>query len=249
MIAQEDTLSAVLDHIVRSRLVSVRWKNGAKWLGLGVVLFAILFPPLYVAVSPEPKRPEVAMGMPVEPQYTVYVADWGHHTSIIIPQAPNWHLGPPGAVDAPWLEYAWGDRRFYQDSNYWPHSIFATLFLPTSSVIYLAGRSRPPSVQDGARLVVRQTVDGIRLLALAGELEREIRRDVDGDRLPASPPVAGYDGRFYAAYGSYLWARDCNRWTVERLKAVGLAGTSWGVITTAQATARLRRAGWTVETR
>ena len=47
-------------------------------------------------------------------------------------------------------------------------------------------------------------------------------------------PAAGYGGRFYPARGAYLWWNDCNRWTVERLAAAGLARGGRGVIFSGQ---------------
>src|ERR671938_18103 len=69
-------------------------------------------------------------------------------------------VGPAGREDAPFVEYAWGDRRFYMESNFWPHVVFATLFLPTESVAYVDGWPRAPGPSDGARSLSRADVDG-----------------------------------------------------------------------------------------
>lgn len=58
-------------------------------------------------------------------------------------------------------------------------------------------------------------------------------------RVAPYAPVADYPGRFYPAYGSYLWWNDCNRWTVDRLHAAGLARSGVGVIVPGQVPARL----------
>jgi hypothetical protein len=59
-------------------------------------------------------------------------------------------------------------------------------------------------------------------------------------RPAAFPHVAGYKGRFYPGYGVYFWWMDCNRWTVDRLAAAGLAGSGRGVIFSGQIASRLR---------
>ena len=46
--------------------------------------------------------------------------------------------------------------------------------------------------------------------------------------------MAGYAGRFYPGAGAYLWWTDCNRWTVDRLAAAGLARRGRGVIFSGQ---------------
>ena len=211
-------------------------------LAVGVLSFAafgLLFPPLYVLVRPHPVGTSVSLRVADQGAYDVYVADWGYHTSVIIPQVSQWALGPPGRDRAAWVEYAWGDRRFYRDSDYRPHSLIATLILPTASVTYVAGRDRPPLHADGARAVYRREVNAVTLRALAVELERSIRRDAAGLRRSPSAAVAGYSGRFYEAYGSYLWAYDCNRWTVDRLAAVGLAAAGRSVVFSGQVAGRL----------
>ena len=197
---------------------------------LALAAFALLFPPLYVLVRPLPVGAPVSLPVTAEGTYDVYVADWGYHTSVLLPQAPQWALGPPGRERAAYVEYAWGDRRFYRDSDYRLHSLFATLVLPTESVTYIAGRDRPPLHADGARTILRRRVDAATLHALAVELERSVRRDASGARTEASDPVPGYAGRFHDAYGSYLWTYDCNRWTVDRLAAAGLARSGGGFV-------------------
>jgi len=201
--------------------------------------FAIVFPIVYAAFTPEHRPATEQLPVPAPGAYRVFVVDWGYHTAIIVEQPRGWRLGPPGEEAAAFLEYAWGDRRFYLDSDFRPHAVFATLFLPTESVLYLDGRADPPSTR-GARVTMERTIDADTLRALLTELDRSARRASDGSRMPPYPPAAGYSGRFYPAYGDYLWTRNCNWWTVARLRTVGLAGRAAGVVLTAQVPGRLR---------
>jgi hypothetical protein len=203
-----------------------------------VLAFALLFPPAYVAVAPDERPPAPALAPAPPRAYAVYVADWGYHTAVTLPQAAGWGLGPAGADDAPRVEYAWGDRRFYRDSDYRPWALFATLVLPTASVVYVRGRAGPPA-GGGARAVYARVVDAATLARLAGALERSVRRGAGGARVAPAPPVPGYAGRFYDAHGTYLWARDCNRWTVDRLHEAGLARPGAGVLFPGQVPGRL----------
>jgi hypothetical protein len=199
-----------------------------------------LGPPLYVALTPD-RRPPLSLP-PVEKgrRYRVYVADWGYHTSVIAEQPPGWRMGPPGEEGAPFLEYAWGDRRFYLEGDYRPWSLFATLFLPTESVVYLDGWQVPPRPGNGIRALFVRTVGADTLRALLTELERSVRHAPGGAREGPFPAADGYQGRFYPAHGAYLWAADCNRWTVERLRGAGLAGSARGVVFSGQVAGRLR---------
>jgi hypothetical protein len=219
---------------------AARWRRAVGRALAAPLAFAALFPPLYALVVPE-RRPALAAPLPAPPPgaYRVFVADWGYHTSVVVEQPRGWALGPRGEERAPFLEYAWGDRRFYMESDYRPHAVFATLALPTASVLYLDGRPDPPQL-GGARLLVARAVDAATVRALLAELERSFRRAPGGGRAEPYPPAVGYAGRFYPAHGAYLWARSCNWWTVARLEGAGLAGSGAGVVFSGQVAGRLR---------
>lgn len=205
---------------------------------LAIVAFALLFPPLYNFLVPEPRAAPIALPLPAPGNYDVFVADWGYHTSIIVQQPSGWSLGPPGRERAPFLEYAWGDRIFYMESNYQPQAVFATLVLPTPTVAYLDGWTDTSGFR-GARAVYARTMDASTTRALLLELEGTFRRSA-GMRLEPYPIVASYTGRFYPSYGRYFWIRDCNWWTVARLSTAQLAGAATGVIFSGQVSHRLR---------
>lgn len=204
---------------------------------IAILAFVLIFPPLFALVIPEERSAPIALPFPPARTYRVFVADWGYHSSIIVEQPSGWTLGPPGRESAPFLEYSWGDRLFYMESDYQPQAIFATLVLPTPTVAYLDARPDPPGL-DGARAVYVRTMDAATARTLLIELERTFRH-AGGVRLAPYPAVAGYGGRFYPAHDRYFWIRDCNWWTVARLAAAGLAGSAAGVIFPGQVAGRL----------
>jgi hypothetical protein len=210
----------------------------------------IAVPPIVTELAPDrpPARDRGDAAAPTPPDggYRVFVADWGYHTSVIIEQPPGARRGPVGRERARFVEYAWGDRRFYMESDYRPHSVFAALFLPTESVVYLAAwDTAPDSAPARPRALYARTVTGPQLSALVTAVERQIRpASTGGDhrdraRAPAFAPARGYTGRFYPAYGRYLWSNSCNRWTADRLAEAGLARGGRGVIFSGQVAARL----------
>ncbi len=176
-------------------------------------------------------------------RYAVYVVDYGYHTAILIEQPTSaWEDGtmsPPGAATM-FVEYAWGDRRFFMESRYAPWSLFASLLLPTQSVAYVAHHDSPPTPERGWRAVVRRDVSYHEWRQLVVAVEQWIVRDAAGHRGPAFPPVPGYSGQFYAAHGWYSWWHNCNRWTVARLSSAGLATASRVVLAPQQVWHRLR---------
>jgi len=196
-------------------------------------------PLLYAAVQPEPRAALAPLPLPPPGRYSVLVADWGLHTAIVLEQPPGWRLGPPGAEAAPFLEVAWGDRRYYAAGDRRPHAVAATLFLPTDAVLFLAGHPDPPRLAGAARVYERQ-VDAPTLQALLTSLERSQRRSPGGGRPHPLPPPAGRAARFLPALGTYLWTRNCNWWTLQRLNDAGLATPPVGVLFSRQVPAHLQ---------
>src|SRR4051812_30261666 len=109
----------------------MRWRRLARRVLLAALVLMAGFPTLYAALIPERLPSPPALPEPPAGRYRVFVVDWGYHTAVVVEQPLGWRLGPTGAEDTPFVEYAWGDRRFYLESDYRPHAVFATLFLPT----------------------------------------------------------------------------------------------------------------------
>lgn len=217
-----------------------RRARGWRWrrIVVTIVVAILVLPTVYVAIAPD-KPVAVALATPPAGVYRVYVADWGYHTSIILQQPANCRLGSLGMENAPFVEFAWGDRRFYMESSYRPDVVFATLLLPTASVAYVESWRADPALIAHARALYARDVDASQLLALAETLEASIKRSANGERLQPYAAASGYSGRFYPAHGAYLWSNDCNRWTVERLAAARLARGGFGVIFSGQVAGHL----------
>jgi hypothetical protein len=204
-----------------------------------VLLALVGWPLLLAALVPEVRPPLPPLPPPPPGSYTVLVVDWGLHTAIVVEQPPGWRLGPPGAETAPFVEVAWGDRRYFSGADRSAAAVLAALVLPSDAALLIAGHADPPRLSGSVRVLERQ-VDGPTLQALATSLEGSLRRDAAGERpvpLPGSP-IAG--ARFYPALGRYHWSRNCNLWTVRRLRDAGLARHPAGVVLTPQVPARLR---------
>ncbi|MCP9860850.1 MULTISPECIES: DUF2459 domain-containing protein [unclassified Cyanobium] len=206
---------------------------------LALLLELVGRPLLQPIARPEPRAQLAPLPLPPAGPYTVLVADWGHHTSIVVQQPPGWRLGPPGAEAAPFVEVAWGDRRYFHGADRSPQALAAALFLPTDSVLFLAGHPDPPRLQ-GTVAVWQRQVEAPTLQALLTALERSAQRTPAGERRAPLPSRPDHGGRFVHAHGAYLWTRNCNWWTVQRLREAGLATDPTGVVVAAQVPGRLR---------
>ncbi|MCP9833022.1 MULTISPECIES: DUF2459 domain-containing protein [unclassified Cyanobium] len=153
---------------------------------LALLLELVGRPLLQAIARPEPRAQLAPLPLPPPGPYTVLVADWGHHTSIVVQQPPGWRLGPPGAEAAPFVEVAWGDRRYFHGADRSPQSVFSALVLPTDSVLFLAAHPDPPRL-EGTVAVRQRRVGAPTLQALLTALERSAQRTPAGGR--RAPPA------------------------------------------------------------
>ena len=206
-------------------------------------------PPLYMALNTPPaiapcridSTARVAESSKELQQYAVYVVRFQYHTSIIIEQRPGWQLGPPGAEQARFVEYSWGDRRFYMEANTSLPSVLSAVFLPTESVVYLQGHAQPPRLGKQVQQLYHRRVTGTTLRRLATALEQSIATGATGDRAASHPPVVRYPGRFYPGREFYIFWSDCNAWTVRQLAAADLADPGHLIIFAEQVQPQLRQ--------
>ncbi|MEO0373439.1 MAG: DUF2459 domain-containing protein [Cyanobacteria bacterium P01_A01_bin.17] len=215
-----------------------------QWSGRALALLALLLglPPVYMAVfTPYPVSSPWLQDRSLPPGnvYDLYVANWGYHTSIILQQPQGWRLGPSNAVDTPFVEYSWGDRNFYMNADFSPPALFATVFLPTRSVLHLRNWSQAPTSDDGMRHLYHRQINAQQLSTLIGSLETTFK-GAEPERPDALPPVARFRGRFYPAREFYIFWSACNAWTVNHLAAADLARPGWSVLAAEQVAPKLR---------
>jgi len=228
--------------------VSARWRRrlraafSKRYRPVRIVVgVALLFglPWLYIQLFTPPVGPVELPPIADSARVAVYVVGWNYHSSILVEQQPSWRLGPEGNESARFVEYGWGDRRFMMESNYWPHSLFATLFLPTESVMYVRGLDDLPEEGTWARFVRKREVQGGQARELLTILEEDFVRASNGSRTRAFPPVEGYAGRFYPAREYYVIWSNCNSWVLRELRAAGFDTSPAGVVLEEQIPGRL----------
>lgn len=169
---------------------------------------------------------------PPESLRSIFVVRRGWHTGIALPTRdwPNrdWTLLDE-FPEADYLEFGWGDRRFYQaePSTAWQTSRAA--LWPTSSVIHVIGLSRPLPENALAIDAVELRIPIDRLRALATAIEQEFEENAPtatGATLSTSPdPNHFYEGRRH-----FYFPRMCNWWTSSRLREAGCLVTPATVI-------------------
>jgi uncharacterized protein (TIGR02117 family) len=164
--------------------------------------------------------------------HSIYVVRRGWHTGIAI-STSHWPDSEWALLDdfpgADYLEFGWGDERFYQAEQNTPWLTTRAALWPTSSVIHVIGFEAPLGDMEALEVEpVRISADGLR--RLTNSLEREFAG--------ASPTVSGPQStlapspnQFYEATRSFYFPRMCNWWVARLLETAGCPIQPWTVVT------------------
>jgi uncharacterized protein (TIGR02117 family) len=157
--------------------------------------------------------------MPEAPhEVSVWVVPQGGHTGIAVRSADIAAPLLPEKRDFPaavYLEFGWGDRDFYMTPSPGPWLSFKAAFLPTRSVVHVAGvRGALGDAFPGAQIVAIP----LSRAALEGLL-RYVHDAFERDGATAATAL----GRgFYPGRETFHVLRTCNVWTAGALRAAGL---------------------------
>lgn len=208
--------------------------------GLTLFLALLTLPGILVPfLTPQPGKVTLPALTPdaASRSYRVYVfSRWGYHSAIALEQPPGWHLGPSDAADAPFVEYAWGNLRYFRDQDRSVGVTLSAVFLPTESTMYLRGWKSPPTTDMGARDIYTREISADQLRTLVTALEQSFPRTEAGGR-PLHYPNHPY---FYPSGEYYIWWNDCNAWTIRILQQADLAEASLGILFCQQVGGRLK---------
>lgn len=170
---------------------------------------------------------------PPELTRSIYVVKRAWHTGVAIAAAdwPNreWAVLAEFS-DSDYLEFGWGDARYYQaEQESWWMAIRAALW-PTSSVIHAIGIRSPIAENIHADDVVEVRVSVAGLRRMADVIEREFSQSA-----PVPTPVvsnaAPRPNHFYSARRKFFFPRMCNWWIATRLEEASCPIEPWTVIT------------------
>lgn len=169
---------------------------------------------------------------PTESLRSVYVIKRGWHTGIAVAAAdwPNrdWSV----LRDFPnsrYLEFGWGDARFYQAEEETGWMAIRAAFFSTSSSIHVIGFDRPAAEPLLADEVVEVRVTAEGLQRLARSIEREFKQEqpvTNGASLNVTPQP----NKFYSAKRRFYFPRMCNWWTAKRLEEGNCPIAAWSVV-------------------
>ena len=164
---------------------------------------------------------------------TIYLADNGIHTDIIMPvKADGVDWGPvvakSDAAAAPaaarWIAFGSGEERVYLDTPSWwdirPRTIWAVL-TGSRRVLHVEWVDDPSYAEREIRLRPEE------YRRLWAAIRSDFRLGADGR--PVRIHHRGYDccDAFYWATGRFNALRTCNSWTADKLRLAGVRTSLW----------------------
>lgn len=165
---------------------------------------------------------------------TIYVADNGYHTGLILPASAegidlSLTFRPtdlPNSRDAGnWLLFGWGDRAFYLNTPTWAEfslqTAVAAFVGSGGSLLHVDHLTQPQEAY--APRPVRVTRAQYR--QLAHSIVSMAKRGDDGH--PVAIPGYGDRDVFYPAVGRYHLFQTCNNWTRDMLAGAGIKVGLW----------------------
>lgn len=175
--------------------------------------------------------------------HSIYVVRRELHTGIAIAAADwpeqSWSLLAdfPGAR---YLEFGWGDAAYYQADEKTFAMTAAAVLWPTPSVMEVLGLDDIARQSTPDYEVTELHVSGQQLRALAASIASSFTSHAvvptgNVREMPQGP------SRFYHARGKFHLFRMCNRWTTQRLTAIGCSIRPWPVLSASRALREARR--------
>lgn len=173
---------------------------------------------------------------------TLYLAKRGWHTGILVSRSSIDTLFPDVLdhfPEATYLNFSWGDRKFFMaDKGTWGLALRAAL-LPTQSVMHVDGLDRLPPWYVDSKTVVRVElpVEGFR--SMMEYIRQSFARNKKQQLIPLrmNKPAMSH---FYLSGITYWGTRTCNVWTARALKRGGLHIHPFFYLTAGQVIRRVR---------
>lgn len=217
----------------------IRPATAIQWLALACLLISSLLGgcadiPANKGASAPPFAPSDAGHPPVA--IGVLTASW--HSGIVLPTG---ELGPLKSLlnepQATYLNFGWGNRRFYMSTHPGLGDAVAALF-GSPSALFVQAVSAPADLLAPDVRIHWICADRDELRRVKTYIEESLSRSGGKPVDLGNGPLPG--SRFYASIGHYSSVHTCNTWTVAALQYAGLPVRAGGVIFASQVASRLR---------
>jgi uncharacterized protein (TIGR02117 family) len=148
--------------------------------------------------------------------------DW--HTGFVFPAEDIFVLLPDLKArfsTMRYLEFGWGDRRYYQSEGSSLAAKLLAVLLPSSSTMHVVGLTSEPDQDYEADAVVPLLLDDAGYQSLlkfvAGSFYKNRQQQIEEQKAGRFE-----DSHFYRGVGIYYLFNTCNKWTAKGLKKAGI---------------------------
>lgn len=155
---------------------------------------------------------------------TIYIANHGWHTGFIIPAADIQAQLPElqrRFADAPFLEFGWGDKGFYQAKEITSGLTLRAILWSTESVVHAVAVSQRPDIYFAGSDVKTLCLNKKQYSGLIRFIENSFYKNEKNMIVTQKEGIYG-DSQFYTGEGDYYMMNTCNKWTAKGLKSAGL---------------------------
>ena len=210
-----------------------RKSNLGKWVGRLITAFLAL-PAIYLTAALIGSLVPVNRGW-TEPAQgaTIYLADNGVHTDIIMPVTAlglDWKTVVPksdfAAPDpqARWIAFGAGERHVYLNTPTWWDLTPRTIWSALTGGPQVIHAEYVPSPEYAERAVRLRPAEYRRLWAA---IRAGFALDGRGRPVLIDHPGYGSSDAFYRAAGKASMIRTCNSWAADRLRLAGVKVSVW----------------------
>ncbi|HEU5482160.1 MAG TPA: TIGR02117 family protein [Sphingomicrobium sp.] len=208
----------------RSKRPLIAWVLTAILLGPAAYMAAALLGSL-IPVNAGWTEPESGV--------TIYLADNGIHTDIVMParaQGLDWtpfvpksHFAAPDP-DARWVAFGAGEERVYLETPTWwdisPRTVWAAL-TGSNRVMHVEWVQNPTYAARELRLRPEE------YRRLWAAIRADFERDPKGRPVLIDHPGYGCCDAFYRATGRFNALQTCNTWVADKLRLAGIEAGVW----------------------
>lgn len=154
----------------------------------------------------------------------IYVVNHGWHTGFVVPSEKIQDYLPKLRAkfeDAPYIEFGWGDKGFYQAKEITTGLTLRAIFWPTESVIHAV--AVPKNIRGYFQNSQIETIclSSSEYNSLINFISNSFYKNEDSEILELRNGIYG-DSQFYKGVGDYYLMNTCNKWTAKGLKSAGL---------------------------
>ena len=154
----------------------------------------------------------------------IYVLSHGWHTSLVIP-SKDIEADLPELKNrfgnAPYIEFGWGDRGFYQAETITTGLTLSAMFWPSPAVIHAVAVLDSPNNYFPNSEVLTVCLTNPGYTSLKKFIVNSFYRDKLGHILKLKKGIYG-NSQFYEGIGNYYFLNTCNKWTAKGLKSAGM---------------------------